>query len=245
MPRAARGVVIVVATAGLAVLGLLAPTNVPRMLAGVDVFLVEDVAFDGLTWTDDADVLAAAGIDGSTNVWEPLEELETRIEAHPMVIEAEVRRHLPRGLEIRVLERVPVGLVPTPTLEPVDREGRYLPVDPARVALDLPILAPLVDPSADDPRPPTARVANLARLADAMRRDSVFGSRVSEVRERDDGTVIARWGEPDVSFELRTEADLGRLREGIDALEDAMLKDGVPDVVDLKWAGQVVVRYDN
>lgn len=245
MPRAARSVLIVVAGGGLVVLGLLAPTHVPRMLAGVDVFRVEEVQFSGLTWTDRGDVLAAAGIDPTTNVWEPLEDLETRIEAHPMVISANVRRHLPRGLEVEVEERVPVGLVATPTLEPIDRDGRYLPVNPAEVSLDLPILVPLTDPGAEDPRPARAQLTNLARLADAMRRDAVFGSRVSEVRELEDGTVVALWGDPDVAFELRSEADLGRLREGLVALDDAISRDGVPDAVDLKWAGQVVVRYDN
>ncbi len=245
MPSAVRSVLVVLGAALVAVLGLLAPTHVPRMLAELDVFLVDDVEFSGLTWTDGADVLAAAGIDPSTNVWEPRDELATRIESHPMVIAARVRRHLPRGLEVEVQEREPVGLVATPTLEPVDREGRYLPVDPARVSLDLPILTPRLDPEAEDPRPATARVASLARLADAMRRDAVFGSRVSEVREREDGTVVALWGEPEIAFELRSEADLERLREGLTALDDATRLDGVPDVVDLKWAGQVVVRYDN
>jgi hypothetical protein len=245
MPRAARSVLIVVAVGGVVVLGLLAPTHVPRMLAGVDVFLVDNVEFGGLTWTDRGDVLAAAGIDATTNVWEPLDDLEARIESHPMVISADVRRHLPRGLEVEVRERVPVGLVATPTLEPIDRDGRYLPVNPAEVSLDLPILVPRRDPDADDPRPSRARLANLARLADAMRRDEVFGSRVSEVRELEDGTVVAHWGDPDVAFELRSEADLGRLREGLVALDDAIARDGIPDAVDLKWAGQVVVRYDN
>lgn len=246
LPGPVRGALVLVGIAVVTVFGFLAPTRVPRMLAGFDVFRVEEVAFEGLTWTRDADVLAAAGIDGGTNVWEPLDSLEARIESHPMVIEADVRRHLPRGLEVNVVERVPVGLVATPTLEPIDRDGRYLPVNPAEVSLDLPILVPLVDPDAEDPRPAESRLVNLGRLADAMRRDAVFGSRVSEVREMEDGIVVAEWGDPAVAFELRSEADLRRLREGLTALDDAIQKDGVvPDAVDLKWAGLVVLRHDN
>lgn len=241
MRRGFRWGVVACVAAGV----LAAPAWAPRLLVGVDLFRVDAVDVRGLTWTDRDEMLALAAIGPTTNVWEPLEELEARLEAHPMVLEAEVHRALPRGLEVRVRERIPVGLVATPTLEPVDREGHYLPVDPARAPMDLPVLVPRSDPEAEGPRPTRERLANLARLANAMREDPVFWSRVSEVREREDGTVVARWGTPDVAFELRSEADLHRLREGLAALDDAIRKDGVPDAVDLMWADQVVVRYDN
>jgi len=235
-----------VAVACVAAVGVLTPIYGPRALAEVDIFLAEDVDVDGLTWVDAAEILRTAGIDRSTNVWEPLDELEERIAAHPMVVTVKVRRDLPRRLAVEVQERIPVGLVPTPTLEAVDGEGRYLPIDPAGVSIDLPILLPRADPTAEDPRPTRARVRNLARLADAMRKDPVFWSRVSEIRELDDGTVVARWGAPDeVEFQLDPEADLARLREGLAALEEEMrvFGDELPEAVDLRWADQVVVRY--
>lgn len=241
MPRWTRWLGI----AGVAALGVLAPTHVPKALAHVNAFRVADVNVSGLVWADRAEILAWGGIGSATNVWEPLDELATRIETHPLVISAEVRRNLPRGLAVEVRERTPVGLVPTPTLEAVDREGRYLPIDPAGTPMDLPILVPRRDPTAEDPRPGATRLKNLARLADAMREDPVFWSRISEIREMEDGTVVARWGSPDVEFQLRSEADLRRLREGLAALEDAMSRreDEVPGAVDLRWADQVVIRY--
>lgn len=230
----------------VAAVGVLTPIHAPRALAQLDIFLADDVDVAGVIWTDSEEILRTAGIDRSTNVWEPLDELEERIAAHPMVVSVEVKRDLPRRLVVEVEERVPVGLVPTPTLEAIDAEGRYLPIDPAGVSIDLPILLPRTDPTAEHPRPTRARIRNLARLADAMRKDAVFWSRVSEIRELDDGTVVARWGAPDeVDFQLGSEADLARLREGLAALEEEMrvFGDELPEAVDLRWTDQVVVRY--
>lgn len=234
------------AIASVAAAGVLTPIYAPRALARVDIFVAEDVDVAGATWVSAAEILRTAGIDGSTNVWEPLDDFEARIAAHPMVMAVNVRRDLPRRLAVEIEERVPVGLVPTPTLEAIDRDGRYLPIDPAGVSIDLPILVPRADPTAEDTRPTRARIRNLARLADAMRRDAVFWSRVSEVREMDDGTIVARWGAPDeIEFQLDAEADLARLREGLTALEEEMrvFGDELPEAVDLRWADQVVVRY--
>jgi len=232
--------------AGVAAVGVLTPIYAPRALARVDIFLAEDVDVAGVTWVNPLEILRTAGIDRSTNVWEPLDEFEERIAAHPMVLDVEVRRDLPRGLSVEIRERVPVGLVPTPTLEAIDAEGRYLPIDPSGLSIDLPILVPRDDPTAEDPRPTRARIRNLARLAETMRGHDVFWSRVSEIREMDDGTVVARWGAPDpMDFQLDPEADLPRLREGLDALEMEMRVwgDELPEAVDLRWADQVVVRY--
>jgi len=57
-----------------------------------------------------------------------------RLRAHPLIRAVEVSRRLPGTLVVEVEERVPVGLVPTPTLQPVDRDGHRLPL---ALALDI------------------------------------------------------------------------------------------------------------
>jgi hypothetical protein len=56
--------------------------------------------------------------------------------------------------------------------------------------------------------------------------------------------VAVRWADPEVEFLLPPQASPARLREGIGALQDAASRtgQGMPDVIDLRFADQVVVR---
>jgi cell division septal protein FtsQ len=155
---------------------------------------------------------------------------------------------MPRTLVVDLVERHAVALAPTPTLEPVDREGTLLPLDPAKRRMDLPILG-LEEPPAPGSRllPAQDRVlaAEVARLQDA---DTSFLQMVSEVAWGPTrNTMVARWSEPPVDFLLEPGAPASRLREGLAALGDAMARDPqrVPAVIDLRYADQVVVRRNN
>jgi len=232
---------------GVAAIGVLAPVYVPQALADVDAFRATDIQVVGLGFVSAEEVRSLAGIDGSTSVWTSLDELALRIEEHPLVLSATVERDLPDRLRIRIEERVPVGFVATPTLEPVDRDGRYLPIDPAKWTLDLPLLSPRPDAAAGEGRPTPARLRLLAGLAEAAREEWVFWSNVSEIRETPSGDVVARWGTPEVVFQLGRSTEVHRLQYGVSALAEAMGEwpDRTPVAVDLRWADQVVVRYDS
>lgn len=232
---------------GVALIGVLAPVYAPQALANVAVFRANEIEISGLAYVSRGEILDLAGIEPATSVWEPLGEFESRIEEHPMVRSATVERKLPDRLTIQIMERVPVGFVATPTLEPVDREGQYLPIDPARWTLDLPVLGPRVDPSREEGRPSASRLRLLATIASAIRDEGVFWTHVSEIRETESGDVIATWGDPQVTFELGRQTELRRLQEGVQALGDAlaMWPDRTPVAVDLRWADQVVVRFES
>jgi len=232
---------------GVAAIGVLAPVYIPQALAGVEAFRANDVEILGLGFVSRGEILNLADIEPATSVWEPLDEFESRIEEHPMIRSVSVDRRLPDGLVIRVVERTPVGFVATPTLEPVDREGRYLPLDPARWTLDLPLLTPRIDRAGDGGRPTATRLRLLASVADAIRDEGVFWTHVSEIRETESGDVIAEWGDPQVTFQLGRSTDVRRLQEGVQALGDAMARweERTPVAVDLRWADQVVVRFDS
>lgn len=230
---------------GVAVVGVLAPVYLPQALANVEVFRANDVETSGLGYVSRAEVLELAGIVPATSVWEPLEEFERRILEHPMVRSVTVERDLPDRLVIRIVEREPVGFVATPTLEPIDREGRFLPLDPARWTLDLPFLSPRLDPAAEAGRPGPARLRMLASVAGAIRDEGVFWTHASEIRETESGDIVAEWGDPEVTFQLGRSTDVRRLQMGVEALQHALgtWKDRTPVAVDLRWAGQVVVRF--
>jgi len=232
---------------GVALIGVLAPVYLPQALRNVEVFRAAEIDVTGLTFVTRGEVLDLAGIQLATSVWEPLEEFEARIEEHPMVSSVTVERELPDRLIIRIVERVPVGFVAAPTLEPVDGEGRYLPLDPARWTLDLPLLTPRVDPTGEEGRPSPARLRLLATVARAIRDEGVFWHNVSEIRETESGDVVAEWGDPQVTFQLGRSTDVRRLQEGVQVLGDALARwtDRMPVAVDLRWADQVVVRFDS
>jgi cell division protein FtsQ len=150
------------------------------------------------------------------------------VAAHPIVASADVERRLPGTLTVHLVERVPVALAPVNgILKPMDVTGHVLPIDPARVPLDIPIAA-----SADTAllrvldglrqRAPTvyARVTDARRVnADELQ----FSLGILRVRTGDDVTV-ARFRDI-----LPVEADLAR--NHLRAVE-----------LDLRFRDQVIAR---
>lgn len=221
--------------------------HVPSALERVEWFRIQDLQVRGLRYVPRDTVVARLSLDARASVWVDLGELEGRVSSHPLVRSVSVERRLPGTLIVQVQERIPVALVATPVLEPVDEEGLILPLDPTVLRLDLPILEGAVDPAPGArfvPEPLRRLAREVSRL---QRADTAFLRRVSEVAWLDDAggqTILARWGEPRVEFLLRAGTPAHRLREGFAALGDAMLRveAGSPRQVDLRYADQVVVR---
>ena len=233
----------VIGVVGIVAIGVLTPTWGPELLSGVAAFRARDLVFEGRIYVPEAEVVALAGIGPTTSVWTSLEELESRLREHPLIRTVEIERELPDRLVIRLGERVPVALVPTPTLRPVDREGRYLPIDPAEWQLDLPLIEPRVEPGREKVAPRPDRLRSLAGLAAEMMGDAVFWTRVSTIREREGGGIVAEWVTPEVAFHLDPGTTLRKLQRGVRALtaELASPENGLPRAVDLRWADQVYV----
>ena len=74
--------------------------------------------------------------------------------------------------------------------------------------------------------------------------DEDFVARVSTLRYAPDGALVLGLLQPEVDFILPPRTPIDRLREGRAALQHAIDFDPghPPDVVDLRFAGQVVVR---
>ncbi|HEV7705813.1 MAG TPA: FtsQ-type POTRA domain-containing protein [Gemmatimonadaceae bacterium] len=128
-------------TAAVVVL-LAAPWWGPHLLSHLSFFRVRSVEVSGIRYLAPDDVVKRLRLDSTSSVWADLGELERRVEMHPQVKSATVDRDLPGTLIVRVTENSPIAYVETSGgLRAVDKDGRFLPIDPTRIAIDLPVLA--------------------------------------------------------------------------------------------------------
>ena len=200
----------------------------PRALAHLDYFHVRQIDIEGVRYSKPGELVPLLGVDTTQSVWQQLPPIAMRARQHPMVVSAEVDRRLPGTLVVRVVEREPVALVPADgMLRPVDVTGRILPINPAVVQLDVPVVA-----SAD---------SALLRILDALRQHApaeyarITNARSSGADELQFmvGTVRVRTG-TDVTVArfrdiLPVEADLAR--NHLRAVE-----------LDLRFRDQVIAR---
>lgn len=213
--------------------------HAPRVLVRMSVFQVRTVRLEGARFFSEAEARKAAGLGADSNIWESRKAWERRLESHPLVRTARVRRIPPSTLSIRVVERTPIALAAGRVIEPVDPEGVRLPIDPVAAHLDLPIL--LVNPSDSTEALSLKRAAaELRRLADEV--PDIYGV-ISDVQYRD-GEMILRLGDALTRLRFRPPVSQLRLREAMAAMNDwlARFDLGPPGEVDLRFEDQVLVR---
>lgn len=217
-------------------------SEVPEALASMEAFRVRDVEISGLRYLDRGEAVALLDITSESSIWGDRDRWVAALERHPLVWRVSLTRRMPGTLVVQVVERSPVALVPTPTLEPVDAEGVRLPIDPAEYRLDLPVVSP------SEPVAPGARLVPastrdlLARVGRLMEGDTTFLRMVSEVEWTERGDMVVRWSEPKLDLLLSADASPGRVREGLAVLAHAMGRGEEPAQIDLRYADQVVVR---
>jgi len=238
-----REVRILLSTAALGAIAQWGHT-IPEAMSGMETFRISDVEVRGVRFLTKDAVVAQLGITHETSVWTDKDIWIDRLMAHPLVKGAEITRRVPSGLLVKVVERRPIALAPTPTLEPIDADGHRLPLDPARYRLDLPIISTLRTPPEESQLFPEDVRMLAAEVDHLVSADTAFLQMVSSVRWGERGTLIVRWTEPRVEFLLPRRASPTRLHEGLVALANAMsLTPGeVPEAIDLRFADQVVVR---
>jgi hypothetical protein len=121
----------------------------PAMLRRMDAFKVQRVEIRGTRYLAPYDALVQSGITRASNVFDEFQPWRARLLQHPMVLTAEVERELPSTIKVSITEAEPIALVRTPALQPVDARARTLPIDPAAIDLDLPVLSPGSKPDAN------------------------------------------------------------------------------------------------
>jgi cell division protein FtsQ len=218
------------AAAALALLAILfAPLWGPRALGELAYFRVRRVEIVGARFVQPSDILGRLHVDTLSSVWDPAGPLEDRIASHPGVRSVRVGRRLPGTLVVEITERWPVALVPTPSgLRPFDERGAALPIDPARTAVDAPIVA--------------HRDVGLFRLLGRLRAEApeLYG-RVSEVGRAGGGDEV--WLRIS-SVPVRAMADVTveRLAD-IEPVEQDLGRRKLRAVeIDLRYRDQVIAR---
>ena len=219
----------------------LAADWLPDALAELEFFRAREYRVTGIRLLQEQEVLAAAAISPFASVFDDLTSIELRLERHPLIRRARVTAELPRTLVVTIEERTPVGFVAGPVLEPVDRDGRVLPLDPVKHRLDLPVLIR----AGGDGAPSPTQLRVLAMEVDRLAKDDpTFLATVSEMAIDEKGDATAALS-GDLLLRFRPPLSNSRLRDGLAVLEDGVLRhpDQTAVVLDLRFEGQVVVGY--
>jgi cell division protein FtsQ len=205
-----------------------APWWGPLALSHLSFFRVRTVEVSGYRYLQPDDVLKRLRLDTTTSVWTDLSELEHRVEMHPQIKSAMVERDLPGTLVVRVTENSPIAYVATTQgLRAVDKDGRFLPIDPSRIAIDLPVLA----------RADTALLHLLASVRIVS--PALFGE-ISDIR-RTGGTDIALTLS---TAQVRALASISaqRLADIIPVEADLARRKARVTELDLRFRDQVIAR---
>lgn len=240
MSRRTRRRVYVVVLAAL--IGAGSPIWAPPLLQTLPVFRVEKVEVVGSRFLAPDEVAARADVPPGASVWDEPERWRRRVEGHPLVERARVRRAGFHTLEIAVEEVEPMALAATTgTLRPVSEEGALLPLDPARHGLDLPVLL-LDSASADGERLRGGDAGTLVGALSRLREEEPgFVGKISSLRILADGGIEVRMVE---STHARTvllpPADPARALRRVElALGE---QEGAVETADARFRDQVVLE---
>ncbi len=219
----------------------LAADWLPDALAELEFFRARDFRVEGSRLLGAKQVLAVAAISPFVSVFDDLTSIELRLEQHPLIRRAQVTAELPGTLVVTIEERIPVGFVAGPVLEPVDRDGQVLPLDPVEHRLDLPVLVGGGAGTALSPSQLRVLATEVDRLAAD---DPTFLAAISEMAIDDNGDATAVVG-GDLLLRFRPPLSNRLLRDGLTVLEDAVLRhpSETAAVLDLRFEDQIVVRY--
>lgn len=191
-------------------------------------FRVHDVEVRGTRYLKASDIVGRLGIDTMRSIWEPLDSLEARVEGHPQVASAEIRRWLPSTLIVEVTENLPIAFVQGRSgLRAYDEDGKALPLDPSRIPTDLPIV------SAPD-------TGVLRLLADLRADQPDIFARISEVRLI--GKDQLRFELVDVPVLAMRTVGAERFDELSSVQRDLARRRIVPVELDLRFKDQVIAR---
>lgn len=214
----------------VALVSLLAVALAPFAVRRMDYFRVRRVEVVGARYIPPNALLDLLALDSTKTIWENTGPLVARVKKHPQVRDATITRRLPGTLVLHVVENLPVALLTTADgMQPVDRDGRPLPIDPSRTAVDLPIVS--------------RRDTSALHMLDGVRlvAPGIF-ARVSEVRwdERGGLRVILS------GLTVRAAADCTaeRFLEVVPVEQDVLRRGRRIVELDVRYRDQVVARVE-
>jgi cell division septal protein FtsQ len=204
----------------------------PPLGRALDMFPVRRVELAGVRHLAPDAVLEALRLPDRASLFADRGLLADRLRGLAGVADARVsRRWLSGTLTITVREVDPVALTPGPNgaraLVAIDGSGRALPFDPARAALDLPIVE-----RADSG---IAAVLAVVRAVDP----ALFGA-IGLARTTVGGDVVLEWESRRVL--LRRDAGAEEIRAVVLVAQDLAARARRYAELDARYGGQVVVR---
>ncbi len=200
----------------------------PLVMRRMTFFHVHRIEILGAHYVAPSDILTRLHVDTTASVWDATAPLIARIVSQPEIQSAVIHRKLPGTLVVEIRERVPVALVPgTGGFRVFDAGGRQLPIDPARVPVDAPVLL--------------QRDTTVLRLLGSMRRDmAALYNRVSAIqRVGADELLIQLSSEP---VRAMHDVTLDRLADIAPVEEDLARKQLRVAEIDLRYRDQVIAR---
>jgi cell division septal protein FtsQ len=210
-----------------ALLVLTTPVWAPLLLRRASFFHVRRIEILGARYLAPSDILGRLHVDTTTSVWDPTSPLVARLTGHPEIERAVISRKLPGTLIVEITERTPVALVAAPGgFRVYDARGIPLPIDPARVVIDAPVLM--------------LRDTAVLRLLGALR-DRMPGmyARVTSVRRMADELVFQFPTQP---VRVMQNVTLDRLSELEPVEADLERKQLRVAEIDLRYRDQVIAR---
>ena len=231
----------------LALVVVLAVVKLPEARArvlGSSVFRLNAVSLKGNRYLLDSQVLRIAGVEkGTCGLRYDTEKIESRLEKHPRIKSAAVKKLLWKKLYIKVEERTPFALVDAQKLLEMDESGAvFEPVDPA-VLPDLPVITGLRGKRI---RPGDTlkgeQVGQAIALLQRLRDPEVnLYAQISELNLRKDGSIVLVAVESGVPVILGSEDVSKRKLQALRvAMADMQQRGLLPASVDLRFKGQVV-----
>jgi cell division septal protein FtsQ len=212
-------------------------TTSPRL----DIAAVE---FDGLARVDEVDLRPLlADLRGQNLLLAPLRSYEDRLQMHPRVARARLRRLPPNRVRCTITEREPVALLYTDRFLEVDAEGVVMAEDRYTPLLDLPIVtgvpARAVHPGQACGDPGLRLALEVLRICKES--GGSFVGEVSELRVSAGGVTIRSLQNNCVL--VLGDADYERRLQKYFLLESCIAeRDERARLIDLRFEDQVVLR---
>jgi cell division septal protein FtsQ len=207
--------------------------------------IVSEVRVSGLRYLDSDHVAGAAGLAVGQDLFRlDLARARQALLLDPRIASAQVTHRWPRGITIRVVERVPVLLVRHGVPWEIDAQGVLLPPLQRGVVADVPLLTgPSFDATTGGTQVGGVQVQRgLAWVAALSSRELQLASEVSEVDVADPATTGLILLEGTRVLAPPFPPDVRRLSALRVVLADLKKRGTTASEVDLRYENQVIVR---
>lgn len=211
---------------------------------------LREIRIEGRIVLDTAEILEIAAIPDSVPVSKiDLVSIESNIEAHPFVSDASVYRGERGALVLDITERTPVAVVFIEG-EPIylDNQGVALPHRFSSAAFDIPVLSGIGENAGEKSVDSAYASQMLGTIRTLKEHNELLYREISEIHRDENGEYIFLHAERGIPIKAGYPEEIpGRLAKLDAFLTTVLAVRPVKDIryIDLRWDGQVVVRWKN